>query len=206
VTAPVGFGGDATLAAGSIRSTFPTKTEKLLLNTGASGRTDGRRSRARNQPAADGGRQLGQCGEAAAARGGRLNLLTAQEVTDKAAEQALRASEIVRSLRQLVGRSETERRIEELSSMIEEASSLVLNSIAPLALRVMFEFDDNARYVWVKIAFDLGNSVRTVEVHRARMMERLGMRQLAEVIRLGIMARLNAPLPTDRQKARPRFD
>ena len=35
------------------------------------------------------------------------------------------------------------------------------------------------------IAYDLGISVRTVEVHRARMMERLGMRQLAEVIRLG---------------------
>jgi two-component system, LuxR family, response regulator FixJ len=32
------------------------------------------------------------------------------------------------------------------------------------------------------------------------MMERLGMRQLAEVIRLGVMARLNAPLLTDRQK------
>jgi two-component system response regulator FixJ len=57
------------------------------------------------------------------------------------------------------------------------------------------------------IAYDLGISVRTVEVHRARMMERLGMRQLTEVIRLGVMARLNAPLPTDRQKkARPRFD
>jgi two-component system, LuxR family, response regulator FixJ len=50
------------------------------------------------------------------------------------------------------------------------------------------------------IAYDLGISVRTVEVHRARMMERLGMRQLAEVIRLGVMARLNAPLPTYRQK------
>jgi two-component system response regulator FixJ len=32
------------------------------------------------------------------------------------------------------------------------------------------------------------------------MMERLGMRQLAEVIRLGVMARPNAPLPTDKQK------
>src|SRR6202158_1015784 len=50
------------------------------------------------------------------------------------------------------------------------------------------------------IAYDLGISVRTVEVHRARMMERLGMRQLAEVIRLGVMARLNAPVPTGRQK------
>src|ERR1700688_1658740 len=34
-TAPIGFGGDATLAAGCFRDTFPTRTEKLLLNTGA---------------------------------------------------------------------------------------------------------------------------------------------------------------------------
>jgi two-component system response regulator FixJ len=40
------------------------------------------------------------------------------------------------------------------------------------------------------IAFDLGISVRTVEVHRARMMERLGVRQLAEAIRLAVTARL----------------
>jgi two-component system response regulator FixJ len=40
------------------------------------------------------------------------------------------------------------------------------------------------------IAYQLGISVRTVEVHRARMMERLGIRQLAEAIRLGVMARL----------------
>ena len=44
------------------------------------------------------------------------------------------------------------------------------------------------------IAFDLGLSVRTVEVHRARMMERLGTRQLAEAIRLAILATL-APAP-----------
>jgi two-component system response regulator FixJ len=41
------------------------------------------------------------------------------------------------------------------------------------------------------IAYQLGISVRTVEVHRARMMERLGLRQLAEAIRLGIMAKLS---------------
>jgi two-component system response regulator FixJ len=40
------------------------------------------------------------------------------------------------------------------------------------------------------IAFELGLSVRTVEVHRARMMDRLGVRQLAEAVRLAVMARL----------------
>jgi two-component system response regulator FixJ len=47
------------------------------------------------------------------------------------------------------------------------------------------------------IAFQLGISVRTVEVHRARMMERLGIRQLAEAIRLGVMARLNTSPAAD---------
>jgi len=40
------------------------------------------------------------------------------------------------------------------------------------------------------IAFDLGISARTVEVHRARMMNRLGVRQLAEAIRLAVTAQL----------------
>ncbi len=40
------------------------------------------------------------------------------------------------------------------------------------------------------IAFDLGLSVRTVEVHRARMMGRLGTHQLAEAIRLAVLATL----------------
>jgi two-component system response regulator FixJ len=39
------------------------------------------------------------------------------------------------------------------------------------------------------IAFDLGISVRTVEVHRARMMERLGTKQLAEAVRLAVLAK-----------------
>jgi len=42
------------------------------------------------------------------------------------------------------------------------------------------------------IAYDLGLSVRTVEVHRARMMERLGVRQFAEAIRLAVMAQIGS--------------
>jgi two-component system response regulator FixJ len=40
------------------------------------------------------------------------------------------------------------------------------------------------------IAYDLGISVRTVEVHRTRMLERLGTRSVAAAIRLAVMAGL----------------
>ena len=39
-----------------------------------------------------------------------------------------------------------------------------------------------------QIAYDLGISVRTVEAHRARMLERLETRGIAEAVRLAIMA------------------
>jgi two-component system response regulator FixJ len=42
------------------------------------------------------------------------------------------------------------------------------------------------------IAYDLGISVRTVEVHRARMLDRLGVRYIAEAIRIALMAALVA--------------
>lgn len=39
------------------------------------------------------------------------------------------------------------------------------------------------------IAYNLGLSVRTVELHRARMMERLDVQQFADAIRLAVLAR-----------------
>jgi two-component system response regulator FixJ len=45
------------------------------------------------------------------------------------------------------------------------------------------------------IAHELGISVRTVEVHRARMLRRLGTRRLAEAIRLAVMAELDRRCP-----------
>jgi two-component system response regulator FixJ len=42
------------------------------------------------------------------------------------------------------------------------------------------------------IAYELGISVRTVEVHRARMLDRLGVRYIAEAIRIALMAALVA--------------
>lgn len=82
-------------------------------------------------------------------REGNVNLLIAQEIIEEAAEQALRASEIVRTLRQFLSRDEKERRMEVLPSMIEEAGALALRGLAPLAVHLRFEFDDDARRVLV---------------------------------------------------------
>lgn len=40
------------------------------------------------------------------------------------------------------------------------------------------------------IAFKLGISVRTVEIHRSRMMDRLGVRQLGQAVRISVLAGL----------------
>ncbi|MCJ2087453.1 PAS domain S-box protein [Methylobacterium sp. E-005] len=48
------------------------------------------------------------------------------DVLDKTAEQALRAGQIIRRLREFVARGETEKRVEPVARLIEEASALAL--------------------------------------------------------------------------------
>ena len=48
------------------------------------------------------------------------------EALDKSAEQAIRAGQIIRRLREFVARGETEKRVERVSQLIEEASALVM--------------------------------------------------------------------------------
>lgn len=64
-----------------------------------------------------------------------------QEAIDKAAEQALRAGEIIRRLRDFVARGEAERRVESLPKLIEEASALALVGAKEHGIRVLFRFD-----------------------------------------------------------------
>ena len=64
-----------------------------------------------------------------------------RDAMNKAAEQALRAGEIIRHLRDFVARGESERRVEGLSRLIEEASALALVGIKEQGIRVHFQFD-----------------------------------------------------------------
>jgi two-component system sensor kinase FixL len=64
-----------------------------------------------------------------------------REAVDKSAEQALRAGQIIRRLRDFVARGESERRIESIAKIAEEASALGLVGAKDLGVRAQFQFD-----------------------------------------------------------------
>ena len=66
---------------------------------------------------------------------------TMREALDKAAEQALRAGQIIRRLRDFVSRGESEQSVESLTKLIEEASALALVGVKEHGIRVRYQFD-----------------------------------------------------------------
>ena len=69
------------------------------------------------------------------------------EVLDKTAEQALRAGQIIRRLREFVTRGETERRPEPVSRLIEEACALALVGAREQGIVVRVRVDQGLRSV-----------------------------------------------------------
>ena len=70
-----------------------------------------------------------------------------RDAVGKAAEQALRAGQIIRRLREFVSRGESERRIESLPKLIEDASTLALIGIKEAGIEVRFRLDPRADQV-----------------------------------------------------------
>jgi len=64
-----------------------------------------------------------------------------RDAMDKAADQAMRAGQIIRRLRDFVARGESERRMESITKLVEEASALALVGVKDLGIRVTFRFD-----------------------------------------------------------------
>jgi two-component system sensor kinase FixL len=64
-----------------------------------------------------------------------------RDAMDKASDQALRAGQIIRRLRDFVARGETEHRVESVKKLIEEASALALVGAKDQGIRVRFQFD-----------------------------------------------------------------
>lgn len=62
------------------------------------------------------------------------------DAVDRAANEALRAGDIIRRLRDFVARGETERTVESLPKLVEEASALALVGAKEHGIRVRYEF------------------------------------------------------------------
>jgi two-component system, LuxR family, sensor kinase FixL len=66
---------------------------------------------------------------------------------EKAAEQALRAGQVIRRLRDFVTRGETERRVESLKKLIEEASAIALVGAKERRIEMRYKLDPAADLV-----------------------------------------------------------
>jgi two-component system, LuxR family, sensor kinase FixL len=86
-----------------------------------------------------------------------------REALDKAAEQALRAGQIIRHLREFVSRGESEKGTESVTRMIEEATALALVGAKERGIHVRFDIARGVNHVWsdrVQIEQVLLNLVR----------------------------------------------
>lgn len=68
------------------------------------------------------------------------NVDQVRDAMDKAADQAIRAGQIIRRLRDFVAHGESERRVEDVKKLVEEASALALVGAKDKGVRVLFDF------------------------------------------------------------------
>jgi two-component system sensor kinase FixL len=69
------------------------------------------------------------------------NVSKIESALDRAAEQAIRAGQIIRRLRDFVARGESEKRVESLSKLIEEAGALGLAGAREQSVQLRFNLD-----------------------------------------------------------------
>lgn len=72
----------------------------------------------------------------------------AREAMEKATEQALRAGQIIRHLREFVARGEGERQLEPVAKLMEEATALGLVGLKESGVRIAFELDPRVEFVF----------------------------------------------------------
>jgi two-component system sensor kinase FixL len=104
----------------------------------------------------------------------------ARDAVERAAEQALRAGQIIRRLRDFVARKESERQVENLAQLIEEASALALIGVKESGVHASMDFDPQVEFV-------LADRIQVQQV-------------LLNLVRNAVEAMQDAPEPHDRPR------
>ncbi len=82
-------------------------------------------------------------------RGRAEDIASAREAVNNAADQVLRAGQIIKRLREFVAKGESDRQAEDLRKLVEEASALAMVGAKEMGARVTFDFDSLAEFVLV---------------------------------------------------------
>ena len=109
---------------------------------------DGVRSRSRVEPAIGRHQQLSQGRSVACwTRALIQQVEKIESALDRAAEQAIRAGQIIRRLRSFVSRGETEKRVESIAKLVEEAGALGLVGAREQGVVLRFDLNPNCDLV-----------------------------------------------------------
>lgn len=82
-------------------------------------------------------------------RGRAEDVASARAAIDDAADQVLRAGQIIKRLREFVAKGESDRQAENLRKLVEEASALAMVGAKEMGARVTFDFDFSVDFVLV---------------------------------------------------------
>ena len=80
---------------------------------------------------------------------GRIDPTSAVDVIDKAVEQAARAGQVIRRLREFVAKGESDRRIENLNQVVEEAVGLAMVGSRQQRVRISVDLDPRSPPVFI---------------------------------------------------------
>ena len=116
-----------------------------------------------------------------------------REAVDQAGDQALRAGQIIRRLRDFVSRGESDRQVESIAKLVEEASALALVGVKDRSIRVSFHFDPELEFVFadrVQIQQVLLNLIRNaidaMEETATRKLNLSGTRVDGDVVKISV--------------------
>lgn len=122
------------------------------------------------------------------------NIDMVRETLKESAAQSIRAGQIVRRLRDFITRGETERRVESLSRLINEASALALIGAGERGVEVDVKLDQTADRVLVdriqvqQVILNLArNAIEAMEDCSTRRLEIRSLREPGDLVRVSIM-------------------
>ena len=121
--------------------------------------------------------------------GGFVEVSTAVRAIRKGALDVIEKPFRPENLMSVIDKACRKKRQNSAPPQVNQAKPILFDTLTTRQMQVLKQLIEGRQNK--NIAFNLGISVRTVEVHRARMMKHLGVKNLTELIKMAIVAGVN---------------